>query len=166
VGPNNSSCMVFAKLGKLITVVIMFSWILALYIKNAVTLFLQTLFPALVTPFQRHLESKQKVQWRPSRPGPPLNLLLALHMPLKGSYESLKGVCRNRVIYQREWRRCYAGIQDAGIKYLFKIILLLIELLLLMICNYYMFCMLFVVNRGIPVTIASPWIPIEEYPYL
>jgi hypothetical protein len=60
------------------------------YIKNKVTLFLQTLFQALVTPSEKHLESHQKVQWRPGSWGPPLNLLLALQMFLRGSYESLK----------------------------------------------------------------------------
>jgi hypothetical protein len=33
-----------------------------LYIKNKVTLFLQTHFHALVTPFERHLKSNRKVQ--------------------------------------------------------------------------------------------------------
>jgi hypothetical protein len=37
-----------------------------------------------------NLESNQKVQLRTPRPGPPLNLLIALQMSLKGSYGSLK----------------------------------------------------------------------------
>jgi hypothetical protein len=53
---------------------------------------MQPHFQAPATPFERHLESNQKVQLRPPRPGPPLNLLIALQMSLKGSYGSLKVV--------------------------------------------------------------------------
>jgi hypothetical protein len=60
------------------------------YIKNKVTLFLNSLFQALVTLFERHLEKTQKVQWQPASWGPPLNLLVALQMSLKWSYGSLK----------------------------------------------------------------------------
>jgi hypothetical protein len=62
----------------------------AVYIKNKVTRFLKSLFQALVTPSEKHLESNQKVQWRPPRPGTPLNLLIALQTFLRGSYERLK----------------------------------------------------------------------------
>jgi hypothetical protein len=46
--------------------------------------------PQLSTIFERHLENNQEVQWRPGSWGPPINLLVALQMSLRESYESLK----------------------------------------------------------------------------
>jgi hypothetical protein len=61
----------------------------AMYMKNKVNRFLRTLFQALVAPSERHLESNQRVHWRPPRPRPPLNLLIHLQMSLGGSGEGL-----------------------------------------------------------------------------
>jgi hypothetical protein len=61
----------------------------AVYIKNKVTLFLEPHCQAPITPFDRYLESNEKVQWRPPRPGPPLNILIALQISVKVSYGSL-----------------------------------------------------------------------------
>jgi hypothetical protein len=59
---------------------------------------LRTRFQPSIPLSERHLESNQKVQWWPRSWRPPLNLLVALQMSLKESYESLKvSVCNEEI---------------------------------------------------------------------